>query len=85
MYLTEVNFGEIFSVNALRGKLHQLCSPNMQDVFIGGVSFSETKISLILKDKMAATDISLNFSINTLRGNIQQLCSPNLQDVFIGG
>ena len=27
---------EIFSVNALRGKLHQLDSPNLQDIFIGG-------------------------------------------------
>ena len=43
---------EIFGV--LRGKLHQLGSPNLQDVFIG-VSFSETEISLILKSKMAST------------------------------
>ena len=27
---------EIFGVNALRGKLHQLGSPNLQDFFIGG-------------------------------------------------
>ena len=27
---------EIFGVNALRGKLHQLGSPNLQDIFIGG-------------------------------------------------
>ena len=27
---------EIFSVNALRGKLHQLGSPNLQDIFFGG-------------------------------------------------
>ena len=26
---------EIFGVNALRGKLHQLGSPNFQDIFIG--------------------------------------------------
>ena len=26
----------IFGVNALRGKLHQLGSPNLQDIFIGG-------------------------------------------------
>ena len=26
---------EIFDVNALRGKLHQLGSPNLQDIFIG--------------------------------------------------
>ena len=26
---------EIFGVNALRGKLHQLGSPNLQDIFIG--------------------------------------------------
>ena len=27
---------EIFGVNALRGKLHQLGLPNLQDIFIGG-------------------------------------------------
>ena len=27
---------EIFGVNALRGRLHQLGSPNLQDIFIGG-------------------------------------------------
>ena len=27
---------EIFGVNAVRGKLHQLGSPNLQDIFIGG-------------------------------------------------
>ena len=27
---------EIFGVNAVRGKLHQLDSPNLQDIFIGG-------------------------------------------------
>ena len=27
---------EIFGVNPLRGKLHQLGSPNLQDIFIGG-------------------------------------------------
>ena len=26
---------EIFGVNALRGKLHQLGSPNLQDIFMG--------------------------------------------------
>ena len=26
---------EIFGVNTLRGKLHQLGSPNLQDIFIG--------------------------------------------------
>ena len=51
---------EIFGVNALRGKLHQLGSANFQDIFIGrGVSFSGTEISVILKNKMAAADISL--------------------------
>ena len=54
---------EIFSVNTLRGKLHQLGSPNLQDIFIGGggggVSFSGTENSLILKNKMAAAGISL--------------------------
>ena len=27
---------EIFGVNTLRRKLHQLGSPNLQDIFIGG-------------------------------------------------
>ena len=27
---------QIFGVNALRGKLHHLGSPNLQDIFIGG-------------------------------------------------
>ena len=27
---------EIFGANTLRGKLHQLASPNLQDIFIGG-------------------------------------------------
>ena len=27
---------EIFGGNALRGKLHQLGSPTLQDIFIGG-------------------------------------------------
>ena len=27
---------EVFGVNALREKLHQLGSPNLQDIFIGG-------------------------------------------------
>ena len=40
---------EIFGINALRGKLHQLGSPNLQDIFIGGVSFSGEEISLIEK------------------------------------
>ena len=31
----QVIFGEIFGINALRGKLYQLHSPNLQDVFIG--------------------------------------------------
>ena len=26
---------DIFGVNALKGKLHQLGSPNLQDIFIG--------------------------------------------------
>ena len=50
---------EIFGVNTLRGKLHQLGSPNLQDIFTGWVSFSEKEISLILKNKMAAAGISL--------------------------
>ena len=51
---------EIFGINTLRGKLHQLGSPNLQDIFIGGgVSFSGKEISLILKNKMAAAGISL--------------------------
>ena len=40
---------EIFGVDALRGKLHQLGSPNLQF----------TEISLILKNKMANAGISL--------------------------
>ena len=52
-YAAATAHGEIFSVNALRGKLHQLGSPNLQDIFIG------TEIILILKDKMAAVGISL--------------------------
>ena len=44
---------EIFGVNALRGKQQQLGSPNLQDIFIGKEN------SLILKNKMAATGISL--------------------------
>ena len=50
---------EIFGVNALRGKQQQLGSPNLQDIFNGGVSFSGKENSLILKNKMAATGISL--------------------------
>ena len=50
---------EIFGINALIGKLHQLGSPNLQDIFIWGVSFSGTEISLILKNKMAAAGVSL--------------------------
>ena len=50
---------EILGINALRGKLHQLGSPNLQDIFIGGVSFSAKEISNILKNKMAAAGISL--------------------------
>ena len=48
---------EIFGVNALRGKLQQLGSPNLQDTFIGGVSFSGTEIGLILKNKMDSLKI----------------------------
>ena len=50
---------ENFGINALRGKLHQLGSPNLQDIFIGGIRFSGKEISLILKNKMAAAGISL--------------------------
>ena len=40
---------EILGINILREKLHQLGSPNLQDIFIwrwgeGGVSFSGTEI-----------------------------------------
>ena len=49
---------EIFGVNALRGKLHQLGSPNLQDISLGGKLLWE-EISLILKNKMAAAGISL--------------------------
>ena len=34
----------------------------MQDIFIGGLSFSGTEISLILKNKMATIGISLKFN-----------------------
>ena len=37
----------------------QLGSPNLQDIFIGGVSFSGTESSHILKNKMATAGISL--------------------------
>ena len=50
---------EIFLVLMLSGKLHKLGSPNLQDIFIGGVSFSGTEIRLILKNNMAATGICL--------------------------
>ena len=50
---------EIFGVNTLGGKLHQLGSANLQDIFIGGVTFSGTEISFILENKMAAVGISL--------------------------
>ena len=43
---------ETFGVNTLRTKkLHQLGSPNLRDIFIGGVSFAGTENSLILKNK----------------------------------
>ena len=35
-YATATAHREIFGVDALRGKLHQLGSPNLQDIFIGG-------------------------------------------------
>ena len=53
---------EIFGVNALRGKQQQLGSPNLQDIFIGGGGGGKLlweENSLILKNKMAATGISL--------------------------
>ena len=50
---------EIFGVNAPKGKLHQLGSPNLYYIFIGGVNFSGTENSLILKNKMTAAGISL--------------------------
>ena len=34
---------EILGVNALRGKRHQLGSPNLQDIFIGGKLLWEGK------------------------------------------
>ena len=49
---------EIFGINALRGKRQQLGSPNLQDIFIGGGKLLWEN-SLILKNKMAATGISL--------------------------
>ena len=39
-YTAAATHREIFGVNTLRGKLHHLGSPNWQDIFIGGVSFS---------------------------------------------
>ena len=42
---------EIFGVNTLRRKLHQLGSPNLRDIFIGGVNFAGNENSLILKNK----------------------------------
>ena len=47
---------EIFGVNALRGKQQQLGSPKYLH---WGVSFSGKENNLILKNKMAATGISL--------------------------
>ena len=45
---------EIFGINVLRGKLHQLGSQICRISSLG-VSFSGTETSLILKNKMAAT------------------------------
>ena len=50
---------EIFSVNALRGKLHHLGFTKFEGHLHWGVSFSGTEISLILKNKMGAACISL--------------------------
>ena len=35
-YLAAAARREIFDINALRGKLHDLGSPNIQDIFVGG-------------------------------------------------
>ena len=40
---------EIFSGNALRGKLHQLGSPNLQDIFIGGQASLGRKLASFRK------------------------------------
>ena len=52
-------YREIFGVNALRGKLHQLGFCKFAGYLHWEVGFSGTEISLILKNKMAATGISL--------------------------
>ena len=36
---------EIFGVNTLRGKLHQLGSPNLQDIFIWGLASLGLKLA----------------------------------------
>ena len=50
---------EIFGVDTRRGKQQQLGSPNFSGYLHWGVSFSGKENSLILKNKMAATGISL--------------------------
>ena len=48
----------IFAVNAFSGKLEKLALPNLQDILTWSHA-SVTKISLILKNRMAALVISL--------------------------
>ena len=51
---------EIFGINVLGGKLHQLGPPNLQDISsLGGKLLWEGNYSLILKNEMATAGISL--------------------------
>ena len=50
---------EIFGINALREKLHQLRFTKFAGYLHWGVKFSGTKIILILKNKMATVGIYL--------------------------
>ena len=58
-YAAATTCREIFDLNNLSRKLHQLASINLQDIFIGDLSLFATDISLIMKNKMAALGISL--------------------------
>ena len=58
-YTTAAAHREIFGVNALRGKMTPARFTKFARYLHWEVSFSETEITLILKNKMAATSISL--------------------------
>ena len=45
VFATPPPYRENFGVNALRGKLLQLGSPNLQDVFIGGLASLGRKLA----------------------------------------